>query len=357
MNFKFILAIALIFGFFSAEAQTDGGRTSNTKVIKVKNDIYMLQGKGGNIGFSVGKDGVLMIDSQFADASEDIIKDIKRISKKPIHLLLNTHAHGDHTGGNANFAKEGASIIAHSGVRRSLEGKKNASKEAGASSDVDEKAFPVITFDDKMNIYFNGDNILVMHLEKAHTNGDAIVYFMDSDVLHTGDVFFNGKYPYIDVKSGGSLDGYINGLSKILMVAEKETKIIPGHGEIGTLIEVDASLKMLRDLKRQVTFHFLKGKTEAEIIAMRDFTKAYDDLGFGDGFISTEKILKTIYDAVAKERADFDPRNMSEIKKELETKYGRDGSKRELKAAPQPTKEQQKEIKEKESKEKEGRSN
>jgi len=324
MYFKFILAIALIFGLFSAEAQTDGGKSSNTTIIKVKDNIYMLQGKGGNIGFSIGPDGILMIDSQFADASEDIMKDIKRLSKEPIHFLVNTHAHGDHTGGNANFAKQGASIIAHSGVRSSLEGKKNASKEAGGSTKIDEKSFPVITFDDKMNIYFNGDTILVMHLENAHTDADAIVYFMDSNVLHAGDVLFNGKYPYIDTSNGGSLDGYINGLNKIMMVAEKDTQIIPGHGDLATLVDVKTSIRMLRDLKQQVTFQFLNRKTEAQILAMRDFTKEYDDLGYGDGFISTEKILKVIYDDVKRKYSDFDPRSMEEIKKELLEKYGQE---------------------------------
>ena len=173
-----------------------------------------------------------------------------------------------------------------------------------------------------MRFHMNGETILVFHIDNAHTDGDAVVYFTESNVIHAGDLLFNGKYPYIDAKGGGSVSGYIEGIDKILMLCDVETKIIPGHGKLATMADLRASRNMLFDLHRKVTFHFLNRKTEAQIIAMRDFTGPYDAKGYGNGFISTEKILQTIYDEVSKEQADFDPRTMEERFKELQEQYG-----------------------------------
>lgn len=308
MRFKFILTLATCFTFFLGQSQTDDGRENNTKVIKVKNDIYMLQGKGGNIGFSSGNDGVFMIDDQFADATKNILKDIQRVNDKPIKFLVNTHHHGDHTGGNANIAAEGAVIVAHSGVYKAFEAK---AKSKGAEK-IDETAYPVITFENEVNFHFNGESILVFHVDNAHTDGDAIVYFTESNVVHAGDVLFKDKYPYIDAESGGSVKGYMAALDKLTMLCDVDTKIIPGHGNLATLVDVRAARNMLFQLHRSVTYHFLNRKTEQQILAMRDFTAKYDALGFGNGFISTEKILKIIYDEVSEEQSDFDPRTMEE---------------------------------------------
>ena len=318
MRLELVLVCAACLTFFLGNSQTDDGRESNTTIKNVKNDIYMLEGKGGNVAFSTGVDGIFMIDDQFAEGAKDLLKDIRRVSKEPIRFLVNTHAHGDHTGANAIIAAEGASIVSHIGVRNAFF-EKIKGTDKGAK--IDMTAFPLVTFEDKMNFHLNGDTILVFHVDKAHTDGDAVVYFTDSNVIHAGDLFFNGKYPYIDAKGGGSVKGYIAGLEKILMLCDNETKIIPGDGKLGNKADLNISRNMLVDLHRKVTYNYLMGKTEVEILAMRDFTGPYDAKGFGSGFISTEKILKTIYDEVSREQADYDPRSMEERKKGLEERY------------------------------------
>ena len=320
MRLKLVLVCAACFTFFLGNSQTDDGRETNTSVLNVKNDIYMIEGKGGNVAFSTGEDGIFMIDDQFAEGAKALLKDIRRVSDEPIRFLVNTHAHGDHTGANAFMAAEGATIVSHIGVRNAFFEK---IKGTGRGAKIDMTAFPIVTFEDKLNFHMNDDNILVFHVDNAHTDGDAVVYFTDSNVIHAGDLLFNGKYPYIDAKGGGSVKGYIKGLEKILMLCDNETKIIPGHGKLGNKASLKASRNMLNDLHRMVTYNYLLGKTEPEIVAMRDFTGPYDAKGYGNGFISTEKILKTIYDEVSKEQADFDPRTMEERKKALEKKYNK----------------------------------
>lgn len=326
MRLKLVMRYLACFTFFIGSSQTDDGQETNTTVRNVKNDIYILEGKGGNVAFSTGEDGVFMIDDQFAEGAKGLLKDIRRVSDEPIKFLVNTHAHGDHTGANAFMAAEGAIIVSHIGVRDTFfeKIKSSESSESGERGEkIDMTAFPMVTFEDKMNFHMNGDNILVFHVDNAHTDGDAVVFFTDSNVLHAGDLFFNGKYPYIDTDGGGSVKGYIEGIDKILMLCDNETKIIPGHGKLGNMAGLKASRNMLHDLYRNVTFNYLKGKTEPEILAMRDFTGPYDSKGYGNGFISTEKILKVIYDQVSREQADFDPRSLEVRLKELERENGR----------------------------------
>ncbi|MEH6407556.1 MAG: MBL fold metallo-hydrolase, partial [Leeuwenhoekiella sp.] len=181
------------------------------KVIPVQKNIYMLTGSGGNIGISVGEDGVFMIDDEFAPLSQKIIAAIKTISDKPVKYLINTHFHGDHTGGNANFEQEGAIILAQDNVRKRL---KADEKQNGG--------LPIITFNEDVMIHVNGDDIIATHVHNAHTDGDAIIYFPQSNVLHTGDTFFNGAFPYIDLKSGGSIEGDIKAGKMGLMLINDE---------------------------------------------------------------------------------------------------------------------------------------
>jgi cyclase len=316
MSIRIVLVCAACFTFFLVNSQTDDGRETNTSIKNVENGIYMVEGNGGNVAFSAGVDGILMIDAQYAEGAEALLKDIRRVSDEPIKFLVNTHAHRDHTGANALIAAEGATIVSHIGVRDAFLEKIRTSDKG---DEVDMAAFPTVTFEDKMSFHMNEDTILVFHVDNAHTDGDAVVYFTDSNVIHAGDLFFNGKYPYIDAKEGGSVKGYIDGLEKILMLCDNETKIIPGHGKLGTKANLNASKNMLANLHRKVTYNYLLGKTEAEILAMRDFTSPYDTKGYGSGFISTKKILKTIYDEVSKEQSDFDPRSMEKRLKELES--------------------------------------
>lgn len=306
-----ILPLFIIcFSFFSASAQTDEGRKSNSKLIQVKDGIYMLQGKGGNIGLSIGNDGVLMIDDQFAEATDDILKDIKKLSDKPVQFLVNTHHHPDHTGGNVNIVKQGGIIVSHENVRERLSQIVHANDDKSDASNP--KMLATITFKEDMTFHYNNETILAFHVDNAHTDGDAIVYFTNSNVIHAGDVLFQGKYPFIDTKNGGTIQGYISALERLSMIADNDTKIIPGHGDIAKKTDLQFSASMLTQLYKWVTYHYVNRKTEAEIISMRDFTKPYDDLGYGDGFISTERILQTIYNEVKRERGEIDVRDMQE---------------------------------------------
>ena len=265
------------------------------KVDKLSNSVYMLTGQGGNIGISIGEDGVFMIDDQFARLSEKILIAIRKLSDKPIKILVNTHYHGDHTGGNVNFQKEGATIIAHDNVRTRL---KETPKQDNTIRS--KEAFPIITFNDKMNIYINGEQVALFHVDNAHTDGDVLLYFVDSNVLHTGDTYFNGRYPYMDLNSGGSVNGYINAIKAGLMVIDNDTKIIPGHGVLSNKAEYELFLKMLEEIKASVEAEIDSGKTEEEVSKMMSISKTYDDLGYGDGFINSENFRRTLYNDLKK---------------------------------------------------------
>jgi glyoxylase-like metal-dependent hydrolase (beta-lactamase superfamily II) len=273
----------------------------------VTGNTYWIVGKGGNIGFHVGEDEILMVDNQFADASEAILEEIKKISDKPIKYLINTHHHGDHIGGNENMTENGTTIIAHENVRK---------KMLSVKSEIKVKALPVITFSENMTLHFDSEEIFAFHINNAHTNGDVVIYFPQTNVLHTGDAFVNKTYPYIDEESGGTLEGYIKGLEKMMMIVHsKTTKIIPGHGPIGSLIDVDYTKRMLENIITKVKIEISRGKTEEEIVANGEVTKFYDDLGYGNGFISSEKIRRTVYRHVSGTYEDDQEAKIKELKK------------------------------------------
>ncbi|MDO5979441.1 MBL fold metallo-hydrolase [Flavivirga spongiicola] len=250
---------------------------------KLTDHVYMLIGSGGNIGVSVGEDGVFVIDNQFAPLTPKILEAIKKLSDKPVKIVMNTHHHGDHTGGNENLGKLGATIMAHDNVRKRLKAK--SPKEA----------LPIITFNDKLHIQMNGEQVAIFHIENAHTDGDAMLYFTESNVLHTGDTYFNGRYPYIDLNSGGSVNGYINAVKAGLMLIDEDTKIIPGHGHLSTKTEYETFLKMLETIKSNVLKDIASNKTEDEVASNTSITSAYDTLGYGNAFINSEKIRRTFY--------------------------------------------------------------
>ncbi|WP_298904471.1 MBL fold metallo-hydrolase [uncultured Psychroserpens sp.] len=288
---KRISTLILLASFFFGNA-IYAQRFDNVKIetVKVSDHVYMLIGAGGNIGISLGDDGVFVIDDQFAPLTEKIHTAIKALSDKPINFLVNTHYHGDHTGGNENMQKLGATIIAHDNVRERLE---TTPKRDGSSQP--KAALPVITFNDKMSIHANGEKIGVFHVDNAHTDGDALLYFTKSNVLHTGDTYFKGRYPYIDLKSGGSVNGYIEAAKLGLKLIDDDTKVIPGHGTLSTKDEYQSFLSMLEDLRTAVLKEIKAGKTEDEVAKNASVTKKYDDLNYGTGYINSETIRRTFY--------------------------------------------------------------
>lgn len=280
---KCILALLLLVSTTTIAQQ----KNEKTKITleKLTDNMYLLKGRGGNVGLNFGPESTLMIDDQYANLTDDIVAAIHTVSKNPIQYVFNTHHHGDHTGGNINMEKNGATIVAHQNVRKRLSEIEKNSEQLG---------LPVITFSKDVTFEFNGEPVLFFHVDNAHTDGDAVVYFTQSNVIHTGDVLFNGRYPYIDLKSGGSVTGYIAALKNIFSLTDQDTKIIPGHGDLANQKDLKQSMEMLESIYSQVTSELKKGATTEQILANKSITAKYDELGFGDGFISTEKMLQTV---------------------------------------------------------------
>ncbi len=282
-----ILITLIALSFTYAAAQIDPS-TVTIKTIKVVEDVYMLEGRGGNIMIAVYKDDILMVDSQFAPLSDKIKESITTISDKPIKYLVNTHHHGDHTGGNENFNNDNTTVIAQSNVLRRLQ---EDNKPIGY--------LPEITLDKKLNLQLEESNeAMIIHVHEAHTDGDSFVYLVDKNVAHLGDVFFNGAYPFIDLNSGGSINGYITAQQLILDTINEDTILIPGHGKIATIDDLRDHLNMLLHLRSTISLQMSKKQSKEQIVADAGTTAYYDKLGYGDGFISSERIKATIYESL-----------------------------------------------------------
>ncbi len=280
-------------GLSIATAQMDPA-TVTIKATEVVQNIYMLEGRGGNIMIAVSDEETLMVDSQFAPLSEKIKATIDSISSKPIAYLINTHHHGDHTGGNENFNSDETTLIAQANVLKRLTAENKA-----------QGYLPEITLDEEVKLKTtNEENIMIIHVHNAHTDGDSFVYFMDNNVVHMGDVFVNGSYPFIDINSGGSYDGYIAAQQLVLTTINEDTKIIPGHGKLGTVADLKANINMLKDLRNAVQLQMSRDQTREDIISNEKLTKRYDDLGYGSGFINGEKIRTAVYDSLKNPNKD-----------------------------------------------------
>ena len=263
------------------------------KTEKVTDNIYMLQGSGGNIAVLTGDEGTLMVDDQFAPLSERIMAAIKELTDHPVHYLLNTHWHGDHTGGNENFANAGAIIIAHDNVRKRLS-TDNVRPFGRTTPAGPEAAWPKMTFNDEMHVYYNNENIHLIHNHNAHTDGDAFVYFSDANVLHMGDCFFKDRFPFIDRDTGGSPDCYIEAVSQALLIVDSDTKIIPGHGALATKQDLQNFYNMLTTMRDRVKKAINDGHSLEETLAA-NLTEGYET--WGTGFINDEKMVKGLYAA------------------------------------------------------------
>lgn len=247
--------------------------------------IYMLEGSGGNIGLSVGEDGVFLIDDQFAPLTEKLLAAIAEVSDKPVRFVINTHWHGDHVGGNENLANKGAIIMAHDNVRVRM--------AAPGRRQYPEKALPLMTFSDTNTYHLNGRKIHAFHVHKAHTDGDTIVHFEDVNIIHAGDIMFNGIYPFIDLNSGGSVDGYLAALERLLAITDDETKIIAGHGPMASRKDVLASIKMISGAKAKVAELVKQGKSLEEVQAADPLSDLHEDWEWA--FITGERFTQSLY--------------------------------------------------------------
>ena len=264
-------------------------REVEIKVEQLSPSIYMLEGRGGNIGLFESSDYLVMIDSQFANISEAIKAKIKTISDKPIAFLINTHMHGDHTGGNANFKNQGAQIIAHENVYLKLKEQQKI------------EALPKIGYAEQMNLYELDETLLILHVDNAHTDGDSVIYFVKQDILHMGDTYFANRYPYIDIANGGSIDGYLQAHQDVLALITDETKIIPGHGQISSKKELEAYTAILVEIKNRIQAELDKGKSEDEVASDQTLTAKYDN-PMGNFFINPERLKRSIYQSLAQKK-------------------------------------------------------
>lgn len=284
LGVAFLLAFGAVNARLKRTAQAQGGEVK-IEATKVAGNVYMLVGQGGNIGATVGPDGVLIVDDQFAPLSEKIRAKLAELGGGKMKFVLNTHWHGDHTGGNANFGKE-ATIIANTNVRRRL----SAPQANGQSAP--KEALPVVTFDQAVSVHFNNEEIRAMHYPPAHTDGDSAIWFVGSNVVHLGDMFVNGMFPFIDVNSGGDLEGLTRNIGELIGKLPADVKIIPGHGALGTLDDLKKYHRMLTQTTDIVRQRIKAGKTLAQAKAegLPDEWKSW-----GNGFIKTDRWIETVY--------------------------------------------------------------
>lgn len=268
------------------------------KTIPVRGNIYMLTGDGGNIGVSVGQDGVIMVDSQFAPLSTKIQNAIENLSKESIRYLINTHYHFDHTGGNEKFASAGATIIAHDNVPKQMSIDHDYKVLEMKTKASPMEALPKITFSDQTKLALNNNYINAFHIPLAHTDGDVVVHFTKQNVIHTGDLFFNGFYPFIDTGVGGSIDGMISAIDRILPLCDQETLIIPGHGSLSKKKELREFQNMLKIVSNRVKDSIAKNMSLKDIIEARTLNDLDDT--WGKGFLSSEQFLTIAYQGITR---------------------------------------------------------
>ncbi len=263
------------------------------ETIEVASSVHMLVGSGGNIGVSSGSDGILVIDDQYAPLTEKILAAIKAISDRPVDFVVNTHWHGDHTGGNENVGKAGAVIVAHRNVRARMSTEQFSSFFNRTTPPSPPGALPVVTFTEDVSFHFNGDELHVFHVEPAHTDGDSVVHWRSTNLFHMGDLFFNGGYPYIDLGSGGSADGIIAAVNRVLELANDESKIIPGHGELSNKKELTAYRDMMVEVRSRISEHVTAGKSLEQVLAAKPTQDL--DAQWGTGFIKGNQITEFVY--------------------------------------------------------------
>jgi cyclase len=290
----FVSALILTAGFAATAAEAQQAAPDiQIRTEKLADNVYVLFGEGGNIGVTVGNDGVAIIDDQYDRMAPKIRAAVAMLSDKPIRFVINTHWHGDHTGGNAALGRIGSVIVAHGNVRKRLSVESVNSLSGRVNPAAPPEALPIVTFDQSVSLHLNGDTLDVIHVNDAHTDGDAVIRFRNANVLHMGDTFFNGLYPFIDTSSGGSVTGLIAALDRVLATVDDNTKIIPGHGPVSTKADLQSYRDMLATVRDRVLKLVRAGKTQDQVLAAQP-TKDYDEK-WGKGFLKPDVWVGRVY--------------------------------------------------------------
>src|SRR5580693_6165944 len=294
---------AVLFLPLSARAQDQDFSKVQIKVTKVSGNIYMLEGEGGNIAASVGEDGIVIVDDQFAPLAEKIqaaLKDLK-ITDKPVRFVINTHYHGDHTGGNVPFSDAGSTLIAQDNVRKRLESGGTAGN--GGSVKMEAKpapkaALPIITFEHDVTVHLNGEDIRALHFPSGHTDGDSIIFFPKNNVVHMGDDFVRYGFPFIDVASGGSVQGMIAAMEKATAQLPADVKVIPGHGALSNLDDVRAFTKMLKETSAVVESALKAHKTLDQMKQEKILEPWREKWAPEKAFINADAFIETLFNSL-----------------------------------------------------------
>lgn len=260
---------------------------------KLADGVYMLAGRGGNIGLGIGEDAAFLIDDQYAPLTPKILAAIAALTRQPVKFVLNTHWHSDHVGGNENLGKAGSLIVAHDNVRRRMSSEQFIAAFKQKVDPSPKISLPVVTFAESVSFHLNGDEIHGFHAASAHTDGDTIVVFRKANVVHMGDVFFNGTYPFIDLSSGGSIDGTIAAVDRVLAMIDDRTKVIPGHGPLSDKAGLGAYRGMLAGIRDRVQAQARAGKSLQETVAANP--SAEFDQVWGKGFLKPAQFVETVF--------------------------------------------------------------
>lgn len=287
---KILVPLFVLLFTVSINAQQDFSQVQ-IKSTKVAGNVYMLEGAGGNIGVSVGDDGILIVDDQFAPLADKIRAALKGLGDKKLRFILNTHWHGDHTGGNVAFGPE-APIIAHDNVRKRMATEQKSEFFKRTTPASPKEALPVITFDHNLSVHFNGEEIRAIHYPHGHTDGDSVIFFTTSNVVHLGDNFFAGRFPFVDLESGGSVEGLTKNIGEIISKIPPGAKLIPGHGPLSTIDDLKLYHRMLQDTTDIVRQKIAAGKT-LEQIKSEGLPEEWKT--WGTGFIKTDGWIEIVY--------------------------------------------------------------
>lgn len=263
----------------------------------VRDNVYMLEGQGGNMGLIVGEDGAILVDDQYARLSDKIKAAIAEITDQPVRFVVNTHWHGDHMGGNENFAKSGSTIVAHESVRSRVSTEQYNKFWDRTTPASPKGAWPVITFSESMDLHFNNEDIHIVHTQKAHTDGDALIHFIKANVIHAGDAFVTYGFPYIDMSAGGSFQGLIDLAGELADRCDDNTIVIPGHGPLSSKKDVLWFRDRLQSIKDILDSGIASGKS-ADELNNEEVLKDFAD--WDGGFIKSRDFILMVYDDLAK---------------------------------------------------------